>query len=106
MCFPGGKQEENETPEETAIRETIEEMGIDGNAIEIWGKIFSELIKTHIAEFFYDMSNRYQKIWSSKTSIFRPLTPGCHSTFDIVRHSDRRLHSKRRLLEAVESQSS
>ncbi|PAV88424.1 hypothetical protein WR25_06002 [Diploscapter pachys] len=39
VCFPGGKQEENETPEETAIRETVEEMGIDDSAIEIWGHL-------------------------------------------------------------------
>lgn len=37
ICFPGGKLEENETLQDCAIRETVEELLIDPNQIEIIG---------------------------------------------------------------------
>jgi 8-oxo-dGTP pyrophosphatase MutT (NUDIX family) len=39
ISFPGGKSEINETPEETALRETHEEIGILPRNIEILGKL-------------------------------------------------------------------
>ena len=38
ICFPGGRQEGNETPLETALRETWEELGIQQQSIEILGQ--------------------------------------------------------------------
>ncbi|WP_414151205.1 NUDIX hydrolase [Acetobacterium carbinolicum] len=37
ICFPGGRLEEGETPLEAAIRETIEELLVDRQQIEILG---------------------------------------------------------------------
>lgn len=37
ICFPGGKQEENESLEECAVRETVEELCIDSGQIKILG---------------------------------------------------------------------
>lgn len=38
ICFPGGHQEKNEHLQETALRETEEELGIPREAIQIIGK--------------------------------------------------------------------
>lgn len=35
ICFPGGRREEGEQPDETALRETCEELLIDKNQLEI-----------------------------------------------------------------------
>jgi len=39
ISFPGGKQENNETLEQTALRETEEELGINTHNIKILGKL-------------------------------------------------------------------
>ena len=39
FCFPGGMAENNETPEQTAIRETFEETGINKKDIKILGHL-------------------------------------------------------------------
>ncbi|MGG7162098.1 NUDIX hydrolase [Clostridium ihumii] len=39
ICFPGGKKEREESPKETAIRETIEELNLKENEIEIIGEL-------------------------------------------------------------------
>lgn len=39
LSFPGGKREGEETPEETALRETHEEVGIHPDQIEILGSL-------------------------------------------------------------------
>lgn len=38
ICFPGGHHENNETPAETALRETYEELGVRPENIEIFGQ--------------------------------------------------------------------
>lgn len=39
VCFPGGKIEGAESPEECAIRETQEELGIPASAIQVLGRL-------------------------------------------------------------------
>ena len=36
ICFPGGKIDPDETPIQAAIRECVEEIGIDKNQVEVW----------------------------------------------------------------------
>ncbi|SKC39213.1 NUDIX hydrolase [Maledivibacter halophilus] len=38
ICFPGGKIEKNETPLQSAVRETCEELNIKKSCIKIFGK--------------------------------------------------------------------
>ena len=38
ICFPGGHMEEGETPEECAVRETCEELGINRDNIQVLGQ--------------------------------------------------------------------
>ena len=39
VCFPGGRREHGETPRETALRETWEELGIPREKIRILGRL-------------------------------------------------------------------
>ncbi|MFB6347039.1 MAG: CoA pyrophosphatase [bacterium] len=45
ICFPGGVVEHgDDSPEETACRETAEELGIDRPAVDIWGELDSMIM--------------------------------------------------------------
>ncbi|KHJ90992.1 hydrolase, NUDIX family [Oesophagostomum dentatum] len=46
VCFPGGKMESEETAEETALRETHEEIGLDPKSVEVWGRLKPVLTRT------------------------------------------------------------
>lgn len=37
VCFPGGRKDANETVQQTALRESWEEIGLDPNAVDILG---------------------------------------------------------------------
>lgn len=39
ICLPGGKVENNETPKEAAVRETMEELNLRDNDVEVIGEI-------------------------------------------------------------------
>ena len=39
VSFPGGRCDNNETAEETALRETYEEIGVHSDNIDIWTKM-------------------------------------------------------------------
>lgn len=39
VCFPGGRMEGEETPEQCALRETWEELGIPASAIQVLGRL-------------------------------------------------------------------
>ena len=39
VCFPGGQMEAGETPVESALRETMEELGIPANNIDVLGEL-------------------------------------------------------------------
>lgn len=39
ICFPGGRMEPGETPSQTALRETWEELGVDGSNITVLGEL-------------------------------------------------------------------
>ena len=39
VCFPGGRMEGNETPEECALRETREELGIPDRCVKLLGRL-------------------------------------------------------------------
>ena len=60
ICFPGGKKELNETFEETAIRETIEELNISSDNIEVIGELPSVSTHYNIIRPFYCNFKRYR----------------------------------------------
>ncbi|RLI75600.1 CoA pyrophosphatase [Archaeoglobales archaeon] len=47
IAFPGGIKEANEEPEETALREAEEEIGIDGESVEIIGYLTPKEVIEH-----------------------------------------------------------
>lgn len=56
ICFPGGKTEEGESSQESAIRETMEELNIDRDQIKILGEVdtimtpFNLIIRVFVGE--------------------------------------------------------
>jgi 8-oxo-dGTP pyrophosphatase MutT (NUDIX family) len=92
ISFPGGRQDENETFEETALRETNEEIGIDTSGIKILGRLStlfvppSNSLITPVVGYIAEMpeikrnSDEVQEIFSvpftdfiSEESVFREI---------------------------------
>nr|CDJ86215.1 NUDIX hydrolase domain containing protein [Haemonchus contortus] len=39
VCFPGGRMEQGESIEQAALRETHEEIGVEPDSVEVWGRL-------------------------------------------------------------------
>ncbi|CAD5210426.1 unnamed protein product [Bursaphelenchus okinawaensis] len=39
ICFPGGRMDQGESPEETALREAEEEVGLQPSDVTLWGRL-------------------------------------------------------------------
>ncbi len=49
ICFPGGRiDKEDASPEEAAIRETVEELGVSASNIEMLGELATYIPSTHM----------------------------------------------------------
>ena len=63
VCFPGGRVEEGENFEETALRETFEEIGIPADKVEVYGRFDSMLEVNRIR--MHTLVGRLPKDWES-----------------------------------------
>ncbi|MBR4016083.1 MAG: CoA pyrophosphatase [Anaerotignum sp.] len=94
ICFPGGHREDHETLEETALRETEEELGILRQEIQILGKsdymltVYRGLIQPFLGYVPYDTflqarpnPMEVDKIFTVPLSFFLETTP---ESFDMV----------------------
>jgi 8-oxo-dGTP pyrophosphatase MutT (NUDIX family) len=74
IAFPGGKIEQNETAEETALRETYEEIGISSESIDILGRLTP----------FYINVSKFQIIpvvgWLNQNPVFKINTDEVEKT--------------------------
>jgi 8-oxo-dGTP pyrophosphatase MutT (NUDIX family) len=68
VSFPGGMRQDGETLEQTALRETFEEVGIDGRRIEILGRFHDYLsITGHlVAPFAGYIGGRFDTVAQSR----------------------------------------
>jgi len=75
ISFPGGMREEGETLEETAIRETFEEVGIAADGMEILGRFHDYLSITDV------------RVTPFAAMIRRPftVTPQVHEVAEVLR---------------------
>lgn len=91
ICFPGGKKEGNETPLETALRETEEELNIPKNKIHVLGQ--TDYIITNYGSIIYPFvgyienlqietiafnKEEVEKVFSVPLSFFGKTSPKTH----------------------------
>lgn len=66
VCFPGGGMENNETPRQTAVRETMEELLVREDQIEIIGKLDPTITPSNAPLWSYiAVLHGYQGTWSA-----------------------------------------
>lgn len=101
ICFPGGHQEAGETPRETALRETYEELGVPQESITIFGKsdymltIYRGIIQPFLGFVPYEIlrsscpnEDEVSQIFTVPLSFFVETEPQVHDLIWEVAHSD------------------
>jgi len=66
ICFPGGRAEPGEAPEETAVREMMEELIVDREQVEVIGLM--DYMITNFGEIIYPFAvelKDYENTWST-----------------------------------------
>lgn len=89
-CFPGGKMEEGETPEQTAERETVEEIGhLPEGDRKLWCRSqdetvdFTTFLQPIAEQFIPEIDGEHVGYaWSPLTEPPQPLHPGCQIALD------------------------
>jgi mutator protein MutT len=95
-CFPGGKIEDDETPEEAAIRELDEEAGVSAKPehLTFWTRRvaadagpeevdFTTFIVRNVVEFEPYLDQEHTAyLWAEPNRAPRPLHPGCQISVD------------------------
>ena len=98
--FPGGRMEDGETAKETAIRETVEELGIARSRIEIFGRwnplitYSNMIIETYVGTIKdfrparFVPNNEVEEIFAVPLSFFKDTPPSIYQSTLCMEHPD------------------